>query len=86
LHISKVFFKFAYNLKFKDMNSSDKIEQENAYKVIGSNGLQMKNANNEYVYIIASNIKEACQKAKELLGSRYSYCKIKRCYNGGVRG
>jgi hypothetical protein len=39
------------------------------------------------IYIIASNIKEACKEAKtreKEIGS--SYYKVKRCYNGGVRG
>lgn len=39
------------------------------------------------IYIIASNIKEACVEAKKRkseIGS--SYYKVKRCYTGGVRG
>ena len=56
-------------------------EQSNTYNVIYSNGTPSN------IYIIASNIKEACQKAKGMqskIGS--SYYKVKRCYNGGVRG
>lgn len=56
-------------------------EQSNTYNVIYSNGTPSK------IYIVASNLKDACQKAKEMqaeIGS--SYYKVKRCYNGGVRG
>lgn len=51
------------------------------YNVIDSNGRATG------IYIVASNIKEACEKAKERrreIGS--SYYKLKRCYNGAVRG
>jgi hypothetical protein len=59
----------------------NKIEQNNLYNVIDSMGRPTK------IYIIASNKEEACKEAKKRekeIGS--SYYKVKRCYNGGVRG
>jgi hypothetical protein len=39
------------------------------------------------VYIIASNIKEACAEAKKRIAEiGSSYYKVKRAYTGGVRG
>ena len=58
-----------------------KIEQSNTYNVIDSMGRPTS------IYIIASNIKEACAEAKKRqaeIGS--AYYKVKRAYNGGVRG
>lgn len=56
-----------------------KIEQSNTYFVIASNGVTILD------YITASNINEACQIAKQ---NNYdtAYYKVKRGYNGGVRG
>lgn len=57
------------------------MEQKNTYNVIFSDGKSSK------IFIIASNLKDACKEAKERqkeIGS--SYYKVKRCYNGGVRG
>lgn len=62
-------------------NGAAKQEQNNWYNVIDSMGRPTK------IYIIASNIKDACKEAKtriKEIGS--SYYKVKRCYNGGVRG
>lgn len=62
-------------------NEIQKQEQNNWYNVIDSMGRPTK------IYIIASNIKAACKEAKarqKEIGS--SYYKVKRCYNGGVRG
>lgn len=62
-------------------NGATKQEQNNWYNVIDSMGRPTK------IYIIASNIKDACKEAKSRIkeiGS--SYYKVKRCYNGGVRG
>lgn len=56
-------------------------EQSNTYAVYDSMGRRTG------IYIIASNIKQACAEAKlrqAEIGS--SYYKVKRCYNGGVRG
>ena len=60
---------------------AQKIEQSNTYIVLDSMGRRTN------VYIIASNLKEACAEAKNRIkeiGS--SYYKVKRCYNGGIRG
>jgi len=59
-------------------------EQSNTYNVIDSMG------RNTTFYVIASNIKEACKEvqriAKEKNINLGNYYKVKRCYNGGVRG
>ncbi len=63
------------------MKNSSTNDQANTYNVIYSNGDPSK------IYIVASNIKDACKEAKlriREIGS--SYYKVKRCYNGGVRG
>ena len=63
------------------METTKKIEQTNTYNVIDSMGRPTR------IYIVASNIKEACAEAKKReseIGS--SYYKVKRVYNGGVRG
>jgi hypothetical protein len=54
-------------------------EQQNTYQVIYSDGITVLD------YITASNLKDACQIAKQ---NKYAtaYYKVKRCYNGGVRG
>ncbi len=63
------------------MESANKIEQSNYYNVIDSMGRPTS------IYIIASNITEACKEAKcriaEIGSSHY---KVNRCHNGGVRG
>ena len=56
-------------------------EQSNFYNVIDSIGRPTQ------IYIVASNIKDACIEAKKReleIGS--VYYKVKRCYSGGVRG
>lgn len=55
------------------------MKQENTYMVISSNGITVLD------YITASNLNEACKIAKK---TKYTtaYYKIKRAYNGGVRG
>ena len=57
-------------------------EQQNWYNIIYSNGEPSK------LYIIASNIKDACKEAKKRINEIGSaYYKVKRCYKwGGVRG
>lgn len=55
--------------------------QQNIYVIIYSNGLRSN------IYIVASNMKDACKEAKKKekeIGS--NYYKVKRCYTGGVRG
>ena len=61
---------------------NQKIEQANTYQIFDSMGRRTE------VYIIASNIKEACQLAKEIVKEKKMsvYYKVKRSYNGGVRG
>ncbi len=59
----------------------EKQKQSNYYNVIDSMGRPTK------IYIVASNIKEAYAEAKKRqaeIGS--AYYKLKRSYNGGVRG
>ena len=56
-------------------------EQSNTYIVLDSMGRRTQ------VYIIASNIKDACKEAKKRISEiGSSYYKVQRCYNGGVRG
>jgi len=55
-------------------------EQSNTYKIIDSMGRETG------IYFIASNIKEACKIAKSMAAKLGNYYKVKRCYNGGVRG
>ena len=55
--------------------------QNNTYQIFDSMGRPTN------IYILASNIKDACKEAKLMvkqIGS--SYYKVKRAYNGGVRG
>ena len=54
-------------------------KQNNTYQVIASNGRTVLD------YITASNLQDACKIAKQ---NKYTtaYYKVKRCYNGGVRG
>jgi len=53
--------------------------QQNTYMVIASNGVTVLG------YITASNLQQACKIAKS---NKYTtaYYKVKRAYNGGVRG
>ncbi len=65
------------------MNTENTISQHNIYVVFDSMGRRTD------IYIVASNIKEACEAAKKdervkKLGSRFY--KVKRAYSGGVRG
>jgi hypothetical protein len=56
-------------------------KQSNTYVVYDSTGRRTN------IYIIASNIKEAYEEAKKRQSEiKSSYYKIKRAYNGGVRG
>jgi len=63
-------------------NSEIKIEQSNTYNVIDSMG---RNTN---IYYSASNINDAIKifKADKANYQNYYHGKLKRCYNGGVRG
>lgn len=58
---------------------AEKKEQSNIYAVHDSMGRRLDK------YVMASNIKEAYQAAKKMNGLG-NYFKLKRCYNGGVRG
>lgn len=65
-------------------NEITKQDQSNTYNVVDSMGRHTD------FYVIASNIKEACNEvkriAKEQKRNLGNYYKVKRCYNGGVRG
>lgn len=62
-------------------NMKNTATQSNLYNVIYSNGNASK------IYITASNIKEAQIEAKKIQSQIGSfYYKLKRCYDGGVRG
>jgi len=66
---------------FGESNNNKMKDQSNTYNVIYSSGKPSE------IYIVASNMKEACVEAKKRIkeiGS--SYYKVVRCYNGGVRG
>ena len=63
------------------MTLTEKTQQNNWYKVYDSMGRPTE------IYIIASNIKDACREAKNRMAEiGSSYYKVKRCYTGGVRG
>lgn len=62
------------------MNNQISQPQANLYNVISSNGVPSK------VYVTASNIKDAHKIVKKEYSSFGIYYKLKRCYNGGVRG
>jgi hypothetical protein len=65
------------------MKATDqKIEQSNWYNVFDSMGRRTE------IYYIASNINDAYKafKADRPNFQKYYYGKLKRCYNGGVRG
>ncbi len=59
-----------------------KIEQSNYYNVIDSCGRATD------IYYVASNFNEAFKAFKSDKDNfqKYYYGKLKRCYNGGVRG
>ena len=66
--------------KANKMTTTNQInEQSKLYVVYDSMGRRME------IYINASNIKDACKIAKSMKEVPY-YHKVKRCYNGGVRG
>lgn len=63
------------------LENTPKIEQQNHYNVIDSMGRPTE------IYIVASNIDVAHKEARlrqAEIGT--AYYKLKRCYNGGVRG
>jgi len=62
------------------MTSQTSQSQANLYNVINSNGVPSK------VYVTASNINEAHKIVKKEHSSFGINYKLKRCYNGGVRG
>ena len=66
--------------KSQHMNNQTSQPQANLYNVISSNGIPSK------VYVTASNINEAHKIVKKEHSSFGIYYKLKRCYNGGVRG
>ena len=64
------------------MTTTNTIEQSNYYNVVDSMGRPTD------IYYVASNINEAFKtfKADKANFQKYYYGKLKRCYNGGVRG
>jgi hypothetical protein len=56
--------------------------QHNTYVVYDSMGRRTD------IYIVASNLAEACKEAKKTVPQQLksNYYKVKRMYNGGVRG
>jgi hypothetical protein len=63
-------------------NETNKVEQSNHYKVIDSMGRPTE------IYYFASNINDAYKmfKADSINFRKHYYGKLKRAYNGGVRG
>lgn len=61
---------------------TQKIEQSNYYNVVDSMGRPTS------IYYCASNIKYALKMFKDDTANfqKHYYGKLKRCYNGGVRG
>ena len=55
-----------------------KIEQRNYYEMIDSNGRAIGN------FVVASNLQDAYKQIKG--NTPAGFWKLKRCYNGGVRG
>ena len=64
------------------MTTTNTIEQSNYYNVVDSMGRPTD------IYYCASNFNEAFKafKADKDNFQKYYYGKLKRCYNGGVRG
>lgn len=54
--------------------------QSNYYNITKANGQISE------IWIVASNLKEAIKIAKEKYPNESYFGKIKRCYNGGVKG
>ncbi len=77
LHYSKIVLSLLGQIE-KKMKTT--IEQCNYYNLTKSNG------QNSEIYICASNIKEATQIAKRDYPNEFYFGKLKRAYNGGVRG
>ena len=70
-------------IKFKKMTATaNKIEQSNCYNVVDSMGRPTD------VYYFASNMKDAFNLFKQDKPNfqKHYYGKLKRSYNGGVRG
>ena len=55
-------------------------KQANTYNLNTASGKESA------IYIIASNIKEATKIAKQKYPTEFYFGKLKRAYNGGVRG
>lgn len=67
-------------LRASETQTQTKIEQRNYYEMIDSNGRPMGIDN----LVVASNLQDAY---KQIKGNTPSgFWKLKRCYNGGVRG
>jgi hypothetical protein len=66
----------------KQKAMTNQIPQNNLYRIYDSMGRPTS------IYITASNIKDACKLAKKEAADNKigQFYKVKRCYNGGVRG
>ena len=67
----------------QQQETQNKINQENTYQVVYSDGVTVLD------YICASNLFEAKKIAAENAKTKNygtAYYKVARCYNGGVRG
>ena len=65
---------------FDSTNNKDMEKQANTYNLNTASGKESA------IYIIASNIKEATKIAKQKYPKEFYFGKLKRAYNGGVRG
>jgi hypothetical protein len=69
---------FVRQLRHKNMET--KTIQINTYTITDAMG------NNTSILFCASNLKEAVKIAKKNYPNQCYFGKVKRCYNGGVRG
>mgnify|MGYP006287792369 CR=1 FL=1 len=63
------------------MTQEIKSKQQNLYNLTNSDGTKSSKR-----YFSASNINEAIKIAKQLYPNEFYFGKVKRCYNGGIRG
>jgi hypothetical protein len=63
---------------FQTLKEQEQRQQRNTYEMINTDGQQMGE------YVSASNLQEAYSLIKS--NTPLGFWKLKRCYNGGVRG